>query len=261
MSMIELRNVSFSYTSRSRTLQDINLTLNKGCNLGIVGESGSGKTTLLRLLLGLNKPTTGEVRFEGSPLDLGNRRMMRDFRRGVQAVFQDPYSSLDPRQRVFDIIAEPLRSLRIECDRKTAVMQVLVAVGLTEDAAERYPHEFSGGQRQRIAIARAIVSRPDLVLADEVVSALDLSTRIRIVELLRKLSGAITFVLVSHDLSLVSSLCEEMIILERGHIVESGNTQKILTSPGHGYTQKLLASIPRMPPPTASYDEAGGSRS
>lgn len=247
MSLIDVRNVSFSYTRQRKTLHDVSLTLEKGRNLGIVGESGSGKTTLLRILLGLNRPTTGDVSFEGKRLDPRNREFMRHFRCGVQAVFQDPYSSLDPRQRVFDIIAEPLRSLGIEGDRRTAVMQAMSAVGLTADAAERYPHEFSGGQRQRIAIARAIVSRPDVILADEVVSALDLSTRIRIVELLKDLSQTTTFVLVSHDLSLVSSLCEDVIILERGHIVESGKTRDILANPSHAYTRTLLASIPRMP--------------
>ncbi len=247
MSLIDVSNVSFSYTRQRKTLHDVSLTLEKGRNLGIVGESGSGKTTLLRILLGLNRPTTGDVSFEGKWLDPRNREFMRRFRCGVQAVFQDPYSSLDPRQRVFDIIAEPLRSLGIEGDRRTAVMQAMSAVGLTADAAERYPHEFSGGQRQRIAIARAIVSRPDVILADEVVSALDLSTRIRIVELLKDLSQTTTFVLVSHDLSLVSSLCEDVIILERGHIVESGKTRDILANPSHAYTRTLLASIPRMP--------------
>ncbi|MND62667.1 Glutathione import ATP-binding protein GsiA [compost metagenome] len=247
MSLIDVRDVSFSYTRQRKTLHEVNLTLQKGRNLGIVGESGSGKSTLLRLLLGLNQPTTGEIRFEGRRLDLRNREFMRRFRSGVQAVFQDPYSSLDPRQRVFDIIDEPLRSLSIEGDRKTAVLQALTAVGLTADAAERYPHEFSGGQRQRIAIARAIVSRPDVILADEVVSALDLSTRIRIVELLQELSQMPTFVLVSHDLSLVSSLCEDVIILEQGRIVESGKTRTILANPSHDYTRALLASIPRMP--------------
>jgi peptide/nickel transport system ATP-binding protein len=247
MSLIDVRDVSFGYSKNQKTLEEVKLSIEQGRNLGIVGESGSGKTTLLRLLLGLNRPSHGTINVQGQPLDPSNRDFMRVFRRDVQAVFQDPYSSLDPRQRIFDIVAEPLRSLKIPGDVQTTVSEALLSVGLPADATGRYPHEFSGGQRQRIAIARAIVSRPKVVLADEIVSALDLSTRVRIVELLKALSKTTTFVLVSHDIGLVASLCEETIILKRGKIVESGNTRVILTAPQHPYTQTLLTSIPRMP--------------
>lgn len=247
MSLLNLSDVSFSYTAGKPVLHDINLTLEAGSNLGIVGESGSGKTTMLKLLLGLQRASAGDVSFRGQPLDIRSSGFMRGFRRSVQAVFQDPYSSLDPRQRVFDIIAEPIRSLKIERDIKDAVAQALEAVDLPADAARRYPHEFSGGQRQRIAIARAIVSTPDLIIADEVVSALDLSTRARIIELLKTLSQRMTFVVVSHDIALVALLCDRLIVLEKGRIVEQGVARDILANPSHDYTRKLLASTPRMP--------------
>ncbi|MBS1182997.1 MAG: transporter family protein [Proteobacteria bacterium] len=247
MSLIDLTAVSFSYGRGRRVLDGIDLRIEAGRNLGIVGESGSGKTTILRLLLGLALPTTGRIAFNGAPLDPGNRSFMRDFRRAVQAVFQDPYSSLDPRQKIADIIAEPLRSLNVETDISAAVAGALASVDLPPDAAQRYPHEFSGGQRQRIAIARAIVSRPELLLADEVVSALDLTTRIRIVELLKTLSEKMTLVLVSHDIGFVALLCHDLIILEKGRVVEQGPAGSILSSPQHPYTQRLLASTPRLP--------------
>ncbi|EXL03080.1 peptide ABC transporter ATP-binding protein [Brucella anthropi] len=249
MTLMDLSGVSFAYASGKTVLHDVDLKLETGSNLGIVGESGSGKTTMLKLLLGLQRPSSGKVSFRGKPLDIGNRGFMRDFRRSVQAVFQDPYSSLDPRQRVFDIIAEPLRSLKIETDIAQAVAQALDSVDLPADAARRYPHEFSGGQRQRIAIARAIVSKPELVIADEVVSALDLTTRARIIDLMRSLSEQTTFVVVSHDIALVALLCERLIVLEKGRIVEQGNTRDILADPQHAYTRKLLTSLPRMPQP------------
>jgi len=245
--ILTVDHVSFGYTRDRLVLDDVSLTVQRGSNLGIVGESGSGKTTLLRLLLGLNRPTTGTIRFGDQVLNTRDRNFMRSYRRAAQAVFQDPYSSLDPRQTVFGIIAEPLQSLDIPVPYREAVEAALLSVGLPADAIDRYPHEFSGGQRQRIAIARAIVARPELVLADEAVSALDLSTRIRIVELLKALGQTMTLVLVSHDLGVVASLCEEIVILERGRIVESGKTRQILDNPQHPYTRKLIDSAPRMP--------------
>lgn len=247
MTLLDLAGVSFAYGGGMTILQNINLSIQAGSNLGIVGESGSGKTTLLKLLLGLERVSAGTVSFRDQSLNTGNRTFMRGFRRSVQAVFQDPYSSLDPRQRVFDIVAEPLRSLKIETDIANAVTEALRDVDLPADAARRYPHEFSGGQRQRIAIARAIVAKPDIIIADEVVSALDLSTRTRIIDLMRTLSSRMTFIVVSHDIALVALLCEQLVVLEKGLIVEKGATRDLLVRPAHPYTQKLLASMPRMP--------------
>lgn len=246
MSLISVENVSFAYTNERKILTGVSTEISPGATVGLVGESGSGKTTLLRLLLGLTKPQAGTIRFDGRVLDASNGAFMRDYRRQAQVVFQDPYSSLDPRQKVFSIIAEPLRSLRIAGDHKAMVMAALEAVGLDADSAARYPHQFSGGQRQRIAIARAIVARPKLLLADEAVSALDLTTKVRVVELLRELSRDMALLFVSHDIAVVAALCEDIIILEKGVIVEHGKTAEVLANPQHAYTQRLLASVPRL---------------
>ncbi len=176
---------------------------------------------------------------------------MGRFRRSVQCVFQDPYSSLDPRRRVGAVVAEPLRSLGIDT-RSSAVPKVAAAldrVGLPADAMDRYPHEFSGGQRQRIAIARATVCRPRVLLADEPVSALDVTTRVKVVDLLAELKQeqGLTLVMVSHDLSVVASLCERTAVLEHGHVVEQGDTAQVLGHPAHPYTRRLIDSVPRLP--------------
>ncbi|MCW5722031.1 MAG: ABC transporter ATP-binding protein [Devosia sp.] len=246
MSLVAVDKVSFGYTASRPILDAVSLDIAPGDTIGLVGESGSGKTTLLRLLLGLATPDSGTIHFDGSPLDPRNGAFMRQFRRQAQVVFQDPYSSLDPRQTIFSIIAEPLRSLRLAGDHAAMVAQALEAVGLTPDAATRYPHQFSGGQRQRIAIARAIVPGPRLLLADEAVSALDLTTKVRVVELLARLSASMSLLFVSHDIGVVAALCRRIVILEQGRIVEAGDTATVLANPRHPYTQRLLASVPRL---------------
>ena len=252
--ILRLDDVSFAYRGAQagqHAVRDISFSIEPGQNTGLVGESGSGKTTLVRLLLGLLRPTTGHVVFDGVPLDLGNRAQMRTFRRSVQTVFQDPYSSLDPRQRVGRIVGEPVRSLRIAKGREAdaLVIGALRSVGLPADAASRYPHEFSGGQRQRIAIARAIVSRPRVLLADEPVSALDVITRGQVIDLLAELGEGrdLTVLMVSHDLGVVGALCQRTIVLKAGRIVEQGTTSGVLGAPTEAYTKQLLAAVPRLP--------------
>jgi ABC-type glutathione transport system ATPase component len=218
-------------------LDGVSLDLHRGESLGIVGESGSGKSTLLRLLLGLERPDAGTVVYHGGPL-----------RREVQVVFQDPASALDPRMRVADIVLEPVRVMRLPGDRATVLAELLDAVGLPRTAARRFPHEFSGGQRQRIAIARALATRPRVLLADEPVSALDVSVRAQILNLLEDLRVGydLTLVLVSHDLSVVRHMCDRVLVMHAGQVVETGETRAIFRGPRHPYTRTLLASIPTL---------------
>jgi ABC-type glutathione transport system ATPase component len=250
--LLELRGAGFRYRrAAAAALDDVSFAVEEGQSLGLVGESGAGKTTALSLLLGLTRPTSGEVLFDGRRLDPRDRAQVRTFRRSVQPVFQDPYSSLDPRQNIARIVGEPLASLGIAsgADARDRVARALEAVALPAEAGRRYPHEFSGGQRQRIAIARAIVSRPRVLLADEPVSALDVTTRIQIMDLLAELARAegMTVVMVSHDLSVVASLCAQTVVLQGGRVVEQGPTREVLGAPREAYTRRLLASVPRLP--------------
>jgi peptide/nickel transport system ATP-binding protein len=248
--VLELRDVDFRYGRGQLALDGVSLRVDAGEPVGLVGESGSGKSTILRLLLGLARPTGGEVRFDGAPLALSGDRA-RVFRRAVQTVFQDPYSSLDPRQRVRRIVTEPLRSLGLARgdDAVQRAARALERVGLDAEALDRFPHEFSGGQRQRIAIARAIVSRPRVLLADEAVSALDMTTRVQVLDLLAelRLADSLGLVFVSHDLGAVARLCDRTIVLKSGRVVEEGATRQILHEPREEYTRALVAAVPRLP--------------
>ena len=250
MSILELRNARFAYGQRT-VIDDVSLQVAEGEAVGLVGESGAGKSTIFSLLLGLAAPHEGEVLFDGQPLSRRDRALMRRFRADVQTVFQDPYSSLDPRQRIDRIVSEPLRSLGIARgeDARRAVADAVRSVGLDADVLARYPHEFSGGQRQRIAIARAIVSKPRVLLADEPVSALDVTTRIQVIDLLRTLRAetGLALVMVSHDLSAVAALCERTVVLRDGRVVEEGPTRGILSAPQTEYARTLVSAIPRLP--------------
>ena len=232
-------------------LVDVDLDVDEGSALGIIGESGSGKSTLVRLLLALDAPTTGSVTFAGRPVDAtASARRLHWLRRETGIVFQDPYASLDPRMSVGRIVAEPLWALGIEGDHRARVAEVLEDVGLHPDAATRYPHEFSGGQRQRIALARAIAHRPRLLVGDEPLSALDVTVRAQILELLAHLRArdGLTLVMVSHDIGVVQSLCDQVLVLKDGAVVEEGPTEKVLLQPQAAYTRRLLAAIPTIDP-------------
>jgi ABC-type microcin C transport system duplicated ATPase subunit YejF len=233
-------------------VDDVSLELAAGETLAIVGESGSGKTTLARMLLRLIEPDSGELLIDGRDFLAARGAELRVLRREMQMVFQDPFASLDPRMRVGAIVGEPLeihepRLSRSE--RRSRVVEILRAAGLGEDVLARYPHEFSGGQRQRIGISRALVLRPRLVVADEPVSALDVSVGAQILELLQNLQRdfALTYLLISHSLPVVAQLATRIAVMQGGRIVETGPAAQILSAPTHPYTQSLIAAIPVLP--------------
>jgi peptide/nickel transport system ATP-binding protein len=234
-------------------LADLSFDLHAGRSLGIVGESGSGKSTLARLVMALEPPTQGRVLFDGQDLHRLPTADLRRARAGFQMVFQDPFGSLDPRRSVGQSVAEPLalldadgghRSTRV--DRSDRVAEALEAVGLRAADAERYPHEFSGGQRQRIAIARALITRPRLIVADEPVSALDVSVQAQVLNLMQDLQDrhGLTYLFISHDLAVVDLVCDDVIVLQHGRLVEQGTTEAVFTRPQHPYTRRLMSALP-----------------
>ena len=280
MALVEIRNLTkvFAFaespfggrhSGEVRAVDDVSLDIHPGETLGLVGESGSGKSTLGRLILRLVEPTSGSVVFDGVDLLKAKGTELRRLRRHMQIIFQDPFGSLDPRYRVEDVIAEPLilhrKMLDQRVDRRVAgeevvrenlsrngrrqrVRELLRAVGMDESAMPRYPHEFSGGQRQRIGIARALALRPKFIVADEPVSALDVSVGAQIVNLLQQLQRdfGLTYLFISHSMPVVRYLSTRTAVMYRGKIVEIGSTEQITSRPQHPYTRKLLAATPEM---------------
>ena len=239
-----------------KAVEDVNFDVRRGQTVGIVGESGSGKTTCARTILRALEPTTGSALFTNNDrtVDLAtlSDRQLKPLRREMQMIFQDPFSSLNPRMTVGDIIAEPLVIHRIgnRDERRSRVVEMLERVGLEAGHRNRYPHAFSGGQRQRIGIARALILRPALVVADEAVSALDVSVRARVLDLLKELQEemGLTYLFVSHDLSVVRQVCDYILVMRRAQIVEMGSTCEIFDNPQHPYTRGLLSAIPHPDP-------------
>jgi peptide/nickel transport system ATP-binding protein len=262
--LLDVQHVSQQYTlpkpslfakaGHIKALKDVSFQLTAGKSMGIVGESGSGKSTLARLVMALEKPTQGKVFFNGKDLNALPQDQLRLARSDFQMVFQDPYGSLDPRQKVLRIVTEPLHStlnsgsgqaLSAQ-DLKDRAAFALTEVGLRASDLDKYPHEFSGGQRQRIAIARALITRPSLIVADEPVSALDVSVQAQVLNLMMDLQDrfGLSYLFVSHDLAVINLMCDDVIVLQHGQVVEAGSADEIFQRPQHPYTQALLDAIP-----------------
>jgi ABC-type glutathione transport system ATPase component len=261
MPLISARNLTKNYLLTSgpfggahkgefRAVDDVSLTIEPGETLGLVGESGSGKSTLGRMLLRLIEPTAGEVLFNGVDVLRASGAQLRELRRDMQIIFQDPFGSLDPRFRVEQVVTEPLiiHERTSQEDRRRRAVELMRAVGLDESALGRYPHEFSGGQRQRIGIARALALRPKFIVADEPVSALDVSVGAQIVNLLRDLQHefGMAYLFISHSMPVVRYLSTRIAVMQKGKVVEVGDTTQITEAPQHPYTRTLLAATPEI---------------
>ncbi len=256
---ISIENLSKTFHTNMGDVQavsDVSFNLQKGSIVGLVGESGSGKTTLGRCILRLIEPSSGSVNLEGNNLlELSNKKL-REIRKRMQIIFQDPFSSLNPRMRIKDIIAEGIKvhdKLSSENERFNRVAELMEEVGLQSDQMSRYPHEFSGGQRQRVGIARALAVNPEFIVADESVSALDVSVQAQILNLMLSLRDKhnLTILFIAHDLSVVEYLCDQVVVLYLGKVVESGNAKDVYSNPQHPYTKALMSAVP-VPDPKAN---------
>jgi len=235
-------------THSVKAVDGVSFEIAEGRTLGLVGESGSGKSTTGYCVLQLIKPTAGSIRFQGKELTELGREQMRKMRRELQIVFQDPYSSLDPRMTVGDIVAEPLEVHGVggRRDRRARVRELLDVVGFNPDYSNRYPHEFSGGQRQRVGVARALALNPSLIVCDEPVSALDVSIQAQILNLLKDLQRdfGLTYLFISHDLAVVRSMSDDIAVMKDGKLVETGTADEVYEHPKHEYTRTLLTAVP-----------------
>jgi ABC-type glutathione transport system ATPase component len=251
--LLEVTNLDVTYPAKGfgkegfKALHSVSISVGKGETLGLVGESGSGKTTLGRAILGLAPVSAGSITFEGNDISHAGRKQRRALSRDLQVVFQDPYTSLNPSMDVGQILAEPLQIQGMEgAVARARIAELLDQVGLPQDASERRPREFSGGQRQRVAIARALALDPKLIVCDEPVSALDLTTQARILDLFLQIQRdtGVSYLFVSHDLDVVRHISHRVAVMYKGEIVEQGDSQQVTVNPQHAYTQRLLMASP-----------------
>ncbi len=258
MALLDIKDLKVHFYGRSgllsrkkkpfKAVDGISFCIEEGQTYGLVGESGSGKTTTGRAIIGLNPLTSGNITFNGRDLTMERRRGKITFDRNIGMIFQDPYSSLNPKKRVLDIVAEPLRNFeRLSPKEELAkVQQLLAQVGISADSIYKYPHEFSGGQRQRIGIARAIALKPKLIIADEPVSALDLSVQAQVLNFMKDIQKELnlSYLFISHDLGIIKHMCDQIGIMYRGRYVEQGSSDELFSNPQHIYTKRLLSAIP-----------------
>jgi peptide/nickel transport system ATP-binding protein len=262
MALLEVKNLKVHYPIRGgilgrtqgyvKAVDNISFHINEGQTMGLVGESGSGKSTTGKAIIGLAKITEGQILFDGEDITKYIGKNRSPYRKGVQMIFQDAYSSLNPKKRVLDIVAEPLRNFEklSPKEERKRVEELLDIVGLTPDNAIKYPHEFSGGQRQRIGIARAMALKPRLIIADEPVSALDLSVQAQVLNYMKdiQMQFKLAYLFISHDLGVVEHMCSSIAIMHKGRFVESGSKNNIYENPKHIYTKRLIAAIPDINP-------------